>query len=85
MVVFLCTVSCLVSRSYSTCSFNPLENEAVVCAALTAMRGEVQLEAPPREWWTQRGLQTRWVCPWLAPSAYHPFASLARPVPALHS
>ena len=54
---------CLVSRRYSTCSFNPLENEAVVCAALTAMRGEVQLEAPPREWWTQRGLQTRWVCP----------------------
>ena len=63
-----CTVV-LVSRSYSTCSFNPLENEAVVCAALTTMRGEVQLEAPPREWWTQRGLQTRWVCPWLAPSA----------------
>jgi len=29
--------------SYSTCSFNPIENEAVVQAALTHFKGRVEL------------------------------------------
>lgn len=32
---------------FSTCSMNPMENEAVVCAALRLAQGAVSVEAPP--------------------------------------
>lgn len=50
---------------YSTCSLNPLENEAVVNAALSAHQGAVSLENPR----VLDGLVTRpGLCSWRVPS-----------------
>jgi len=72
---------------YSTCSLNPLENEAVVWSALARFRGDVALVRLPAAHLEAKGLKTSLgLCQWRVPSPEDPdmfFESWERVPPAL--